>query len=116
MVLRRELQALGYDGGYSILKSYVSPRRRRQQPDATMRFETASGEQTHVDRGSLAYLDKNGKKRRLWVFVMMLGWSRTCYVELVHRADSSAFLQCHISAFEYLRAYPSAACTTTPRW
>ena len=85
VVLHRELKALGYDGGYSILKSYVSPRRRRRQPDATMRFETAPGEQAQVDWGSLAYLDQDGKKRRIWVFVMTLGWSRAGYVELVRR-------------------------------
>ena len=27
LVLHRELKGLGYDGGYSILKAYVSPRR-----------------------------------------------------------------------------------------
>ena len=31
VVLHRELMSLGYEGGYSILKSYVSPRRRRRQ-------------------------------------------------------------------------------------
>ena len=102
VVLHRELQALGYDGGYSILKSYVSPRRRRRQPEATMRFETAPGEQAQVDWGSLAYLDEDGRKRRIWVFVMTLGWSRACYVELVRRADTAAFIQCHVNAFEYL--------------
>ena len=65
VVLHRELRTLGYDGGYSILKSYVSPRRRRWQPDATMRFETAPGEQAQVDWGSMAYLDKAGQ-----------GWTR----------------------------------------
>ena len=93
-------------GGYSILKSYVSPARRRRQPEATMRFETAPGEQAQVDWGSLAYLDKDGKKRRLWVFVMTLGWSRACYVELVRRADTAAFIQCHVNAFEYLGGVP----------
>ena len=39
VVLHRELRERGYDGGYSILKAYVSPRRHRQ-PRATMRFET----------------------------------------------------------------------------
>ena len=63
MVLHRELRALGYDGGYAILKSYVSPRRPRRQPDATMRFETAPGEQAQVDWGSLAYLDQDGRTR-----------------------------------------------------
>ena len=70
VVLHRELGAQGYDDGYSILKSYVSPRRRRRQPDATMRFETAPGEQAQVDWGSLTYLDQNGRKHRIWVFVM----------------------------------------------
>ena len=73
VVLHRELKTLGYDDGHSILKSYVSPRRRRRQPDATMRFETAPGEQARVDWGSL---DRAGRKRRFWVFVMTLGWSR----------------------------------------
>ena len=106
VVLHRELRALGYNGGYSILKSYVSPRRRRRQPDATMRFETAPGEQAQVDWGSLAYLDEGGRKHRIWVFVMTLGWSRACYVELVRRADTAAFIQCHVNAFEYLGGVP----------
>ena len=106
VVLHRELRDLGYDGGYSILKSYVSPRRRRRQPDATMRFETAPGEQAQVDWGSVAYLDQEGRKHRIWVFVMTLGWSRACYVELVRRADTAAFIQCHVNAFEYLGGVP----------
>ena len=106
VVLHRELKALGYEGGYSILKSYVSPRRRRRQPDATMRFETTPGEQAQVDWGSLAYIGEDGKRRRIWVFVMTLGWSRACYVELVRRADTAAFIQCHVNAFEYLGGVP----------
>ena len=55
-----------------------------------MRFETAPGEQAQVDWGSLAYIGGDGKKRRIWVFVMTLGWPRACYVELVRRADTTA--------------------------
>ena len=106
VVLHRELRARGYDGGYSILKCYVSPRRRRRQPDATMRFETAPGEQAQVDWGSVAYLDQDGRKHRIWVFVMTTGWSRACYVELVRRAGTAAFIQCHVNAFEYLGGVP----------
>ena len=61
VVLHRELKSLGYDDGYSILKSYVSPRRRRRQPDAAMRFETAPGEQAQVDWGSLPTWTKTGR-------------------------------------------------------
>ena len=106
VVLHRELKAMGYDGGYTTLKRYVAPRRRRRQPDATVRFETAPGEQAQVDWGSLVYLDGDGKKHRIWVFVMTLGWSRACYVELVRRADTAAFIQCHVNAFEYLGGVP----------
>ena len=106
VVLHRELRARGYDGGYSILKAYVLPKRRRRQPDATMRFETATGEQAQVDWGSLAYIGQDGRKHRIWVFVMTLGWSRACYVELVRRADTAAFIQCHVNAFEYLGGVP----------
>ena len=106
MVLHRELRGLGYDGGYSILKSYVSPRRRRRQPEATMRFETAPGDQAQVDWGSLPYIGGDGKRRRVWVFVMTMGWSRACYVELVRKADTAAFIQCHVNAFEYLGGVP----------
>ena len=106
VVLHRELRALGYDGGYSILKDYVSPRRRPRQPDATMRFETAPGEQAQVDWGNLAYVGGDGKRRRIWVFVMTLGWSRACYVELVRKADTAAFIQCHVNAFKYLGGVP----------
>ena len=42
----------------------------------------------------------------IWVFVMTLGWSRACYVELVRRADTAAFIQYHVNAFEYLGGVP----------
>ena len=105
-VLEREIRALGYEGSYSTLVQYVRPRRRRLQPEATMRFETAPGEQAQVDWGSLSYLRFDGKRRRLWVFVMTMGWSRACYVELVRRADTASFIQCHVNAFEYLGGIP----------
>ena len=66
-----------------------------------MRFETTPGEQAQVDWGSVTYLDKDGRKHPIWVFVMTLGWSRACFVELVRRADTAAFIQYHGSAFEY---------------
>ena len=110
-VLDREVRALGYQGGYSTMVQYVRPRRQHKQPEATMRFETAPGEtapgeQAQVDWGSLPYIGGDGKRHRVWVFVMTLGWSRACYVELVRKADTAAFIQCHVNAFEYLGGVP----------
>ena len=105
-VLDREVRALGYQGSYSTVVQYVRPRRQHKQPEATMRFETVPGEQAQVDWGSLPYIGGDGKRRRVWVFVMTLGWSRACYVELVRKADTAAFIQCHANAFEYLGGVP----------
>ena len=38
-----------------------------------MRFETAPGEQAQVDWVSVAYVSEDGRKRRIWAFVMVLG-------------------------------------------
>ena len=37
---------------------------------------------------------------------MVLGWSRAIYVELVRRADTASFIQCHVNAFEYFGGVP----------
>ena len=99
VVLLRELPELGYDGGYLILNGYVSPRRQKRQPEATMRFETTPGEQAPVDWGSLSYISESGAKRRVRLSGMAMGWSKACYVELVRKADTAAFIQCHVNAF-----------------
>ena len=114
VVLSRELQGLGYQGGYLLVKTYVSPRRRRRQVQATVRFETEPGEQAQVDWGSFSYVDERGRKRRMWPFVMVLSWSRAIYVEFVRRADTASFIQCHVNAFDCLGGVPSDACMTIP--
>ncbi|MDE2937718.1 MAG: DDE-type integrase/transposase/recombinase [Chloroflexota bacterium] len=106
VVLLRELESLGYQGGYSLVKKYVSPRRRGYYVPATVRFETEPGGQAQVDWGSFAYLDEQGHKRRRWAFVMVLSWSRAIYVEFVRRADTASFIEYHVDAFEYFGGVP----------
>ena len=106
VVLMREIVELGYSGGYTILKDYVRPRRRPRQPKATVRFETAPGEQAQLDWGSFSYIAENGRRRRMWAFVMVLGWSRAIYVEFVRRADVATFTRCHLNALDYFGGVP----------
>jgi transposase len=105
-VLLRELRERGYTGGYSILKEFVHPLRRRPPVQGTVRFETAPGEQAQVDFGSCAYTVPTGGTRRVWAFTMVLSWSRMLYLEFVRRADTSTFLRCHLHAFEYFGGVP----------
>lgn len=99
VVLLRELRGRGYTGGYTILKDYVHPRRRPRQPKATVRFETEPGHQAQVDFGQCRYTVDDGTTKQVWVFVMVLSWSRAIYVEFVARADEATFLRCHHHAF-----------------
>ena len=106
VVLLREIRELGYDGCYATLTKYVRHRRRPRQPKATMRFETGPGEQAQVDWEVVSYKGEDGRRHRMWVFVMVLGFSRTIYVEFVRRADVPTFIRCHLNAFEYFDGVP----------
>ncbi len=89
VVLLRDIRELGYDGGYTVLKDYVHPRRRPRQPKATRRFETGTGEQAQVDCGVVSYKGDDGRRHRMWAFVMVLGFSRAIYVEFVRPCGRS---------------------------
>jgi len=101
VVLLRELRGRGYAGGYTALKDFLRPLRPPKTELATMRFETAPGEQAQVDWGRFAFIDTSGVRQLVWAFVMVLSWSRALYVEFVERADVSTFIACHIRAFEH---------------
>ena len=58
-VLQRELRGLEYEGSYTILAEYVRPRRRRRQPQATVRFENGT---RGTGRGGLGQLQLRGRK------------------------------------------------------
>ena len=99
VVLLREIRELGYGGSYTILKDYVHPLRRPRQPKATVRFETGPGEQAQVDWGVVSYKGEDGRRHRMWAFVMVLGFSRAIYMEFVRRADVATFIRCHLNAY-----------------
>src|SRR5919109_4262475 len=100
IVLLRELRALGYTGSYTLLKEHIHPVRRPAPVAATVRFETAPGEQAQVDFGFFRYQLADGSTRSIWAFVLVLSWSRQLYVEFIRRADVATFLRCHVHAFE----------------
>jgi len=106
VVLLREIRQQGYTGGYTLLKDFVRPLRRRGTSHATMRFETAPGEQAQVDFGSFAYRTADGKVRRVWGFVMVLSWSRAIYVEFISRPTTETFIRCHLNAFAKFGGIP----------
>ena len=94
-VLYREIQAQGYPGGISQLKSYLAPYKHR--PEAPLvRFETPPGQQMQVDFTTI----RRGRSP-LKAFVATLGYSRATFVRFGAREDSQAWLTGLREAFAY---------------
>ena len=100
-VLLRELRALGYQGGYSILKDYLATLRPVATPEPVIRFETDPGRQMQADFATI----RRGRDR-LAVFIATLGWSRATYVEFVTDERLETVLRCHESAFYFFGGIP----------
>lgn len=99
--LYAELQQLGYEGGYTLVREFLKPHRAATVPKATVRFETRPGEQAQVDFGVFVY-EQDCKRQRYYAFVLVLSYSRMMYVEFVEHQDLSTLIRCHIHAFETL--------------
>lgn len=100
-VLLRELRALGYTGGYSILKDHLAKLRPTIEPEPLIRFETEPGRQMQVDFATI----RRGRDR-LAIFIATLGWSRASYVEFVSDERLETLLGCHERAFYFFGGVP----------
>ena len=79
-----------------------------QPPQVVGRIETAPGEAAQVDFGYVGYLrdPQTGRKRKAWVFVLVLAWSRHMYAEFVFDQKIATWLVCHQHAFTFFHAVP----------
>ena len=100
-VLLRELRALGYPGGVSILKDHLGTLKPVARPEPLIRFETEPGRQMQADFATI----RRGKDR-LAVFIATLGWSRATFVEFVTDERMETLLSCHERAFFYFGGVP----------
>lgn len=101
-IWRRLRDDYGYSGSYSSVRRYLS-RLRPKEPEVFARIETAPGEEAQVDFGYSGpqWDPKSGRRRKSWVFVMTLSWSRHQYVEFVFDQKSETWLRCHENAFAF---------------
>jgi len=98
--LFEEIKVQGYTGGKTILKDFTLPyRRRRREP--ILRFETAPGEQAQVDWSDLGVHLIDGCPKKLYLFAMILGYSRCLFAEVVTKTDCDTLISCHRRAFAY---------------
>ena len=111
VVILEHLQADGYDGGISILKEYVHPRRPPKAAPAVRRYETDDGRQAQMDWGICTYIDEGNTSHKVPAFTMILSKSRAKYVEFASRCDIHSLMRCMINAFLYYGGVPKEILT-----
>ena len=87
--LWRELRERGYAGGYTAVKRAVRGIRPDPVAPFEVRFETPPGEQAQVDlaRFEVEFTDEPGVKRIVWLFSLVLGYSRLIWARFVVHQD-----------------------------
>jgi transposase len=106
--LWRELRERGYVGGYTAVKRTVREIRPEPVKPFEIRFETPPGAQAQVDfaRFEVVFTDEPGVTRIVWLFSMVLGFSRLIWARFVVHQDLQAVLRCHIAALEAIGGVP----------
>lgn len=100
------LCSMGFSGSYEIVKRKVHQLKQEYQKVAYMRFETEPGFQAQVDFGEFQVEKPDGSIKKLYLFSMIMGYSRKIYAQLIERCDFPTFLDCHIRAFDYYGGVP----------
>ena len=100
--LLRELRSRGYQGGLTILRDFVRPLKAEFVRRVTERFETLPGNQAQIDWGECGHVIVDGRRRKLYVFVMVLGYSRMAFAHFTTSTRLPVLLGCLSRAFGVL--------------
>lgn len=102
--IHRELMKEGYKVGITLVQDYLREE-RRLKAEVYVPLKHYPGDEAQVDFFQVS-VDINGKRKKLWLFVMRLMYSGLDYVRIYERCDQLSFLDAHVKAFDYLGAVP----------
>lgn len=105
VVILREIEAQGYDGGISILRAYITPKRALRPSRATVRFETDPGQQLQSDWGELI-TTLAGQPTKICFIVNQLAYSRRFHVWATDSLDAEHTYEGLIRSFSYFGGVP----------
>ena len=116
-MLHRELHGLGFTGGYLQVQRYLQPLRAARQwaAVATMRFETAPGEQAQFDFGEGYAAMSDGSRRKVVLFVGRLKYSRAVHVVIVPDQKAETLVRAVVSCLEAWQCVPLIWVFDNPR-
>ena len=105
MVILREIQAEGYQGGITILRQYIAPKRPLRASRATVRFETGPGKQLQHDWGEIV-VEVAGQEVKVYFNVNQLAYSRRFHFWCTDSKDAEHTYEGLIRSFEYFGGVP----------
>jgi transposase len=105
VLVLEEIRALGYTGGYSVLKQYVRSIRPKAVRRPHLRFETDPGKQGQVDLSPYTVLLES-EPTPVVCFSFVLGYSRWQFLRFFRHADAHAVCHAHILAFDEAGGIP----------
>lgn len=102
----QDLQSeFGFEGSYDVVRRYVN--KIKTNPKAYMVLNSLPGEEAQVDFGYIGTLNVGSQRKKAWIFVMTLSYSRYMYSEIVFDQSVKTFIECHRNAFKYFGGAPS---------
>jgi transposase len=104
--LLKEIREQGYTGQITILREYVAQVKAREVRRVVDRFETEPGRQAQVDWASCGTIWHRGRRRRLSLLVVTLGYSRTIWARFVVSERRHVLLELLEQAFRELGGGP----------
>ena len=108
MRLLREIRELGYRGGRTAVTDYVAAMRPRVAVGFEHRFETPAGHQAQVDFAQFkaVFTEEPDRVQVVWLFSLVLGYSRYVFARFVRRQDLHTVVRCHLEGFAELGGVP----------
>lgn len=115
-VLYREVQGLGFTGSYQQIQRYIQPLRDRRHWStvATIRYETAPGQQGQMDFGQTrVWIGERAEVVHLFVFT--LGYSRRLWTAAYPHERLPVVLDGHERTFRHFGGVPLECLYDNPR-
>lgn len=106
-LILEKIKQEGYQGGKSILGEYLLKLRCKIK-EAFNHIETLPGAEAQVDWASCATISCGNYSRKLYLFCMVLSYSRYTYIAFTTSMDSDTFMACHIKAFRFFGGIPKS--------
>jgi transposase len=100
MRLLREIRAMDYQGSRTAVTDYVRQVRPVLERGYEHRFETAPGQQGQADFAHFTVIFSREPQqiRVVWLFTLVLGFSRYLFGRFVARQTLSELVRCHLRA------------------